>query len=183
MATKFGWKAKLAMGALALYALVWIGIAAVIFVFNKDSFELTSRAVELGEKHAPLPTTKMGSLKQACAGKLPPSGARAIAGYVARIDPSKHPSLPESYLYVDQALIGVHDVIGLALSTRRMKDATPPRFEDATKRAADPTRWSRQLKRAYAGDPEMRETKYLVVARYESLTMPRVDGLKYDQGG
>lgn len=157
---------KSIVGALVLFLVGRAVAGGLFFHFETEAAGLQRRAQELGEKHAPLPTAGMKPLKDACAGKLTGGDATAIVGYVAKMEPSKLPRLEKDYWHVDQTLLGTQEVFRRNLTTRYMKEARHPSFEFAIKQTANPVDWSRRLKWAYAGDPEMRGTKYLVVARY-----------------
>ncbi|MDP2274841.1 MAG: hypothetical protein Q8N23_16910 [Archangium sp.] len=173
-------KLKLFLGAAGLYVVAMAVVAGLIFNFNTASVSVLRRVKELGEKNAPLPTAEMKTLTEACAGKVTPGGPRSIAAYVAKL-PGMKPSLEKDYYFIDEAVIGVHEVFRLDLSERHLdeiSDAQLPRFQDV----ADFTGWSRHLGWARSGNPELRELQYLVVARYESLTMPVVADTTFEAG-
>ena len=170
------------LGAVGLYVVSWGIVTGLLFHYESEAAGLQRRAEALGEKHAPMPTASMLPLKQACAGKLAAGDATAVVGYVSKMEPSKRPTLEKDYWHVDQTLLGTYTVFQRTLSTRHMKDAWTPTFQRAIKQTANPVDWSRLLKRARAGNPEMGGTKYLVVARYESLTLPNVRAEGYDRG-
>ena len=173
-------KLKLFLGAVGLYVVAMAVVAGLIFNFNTASVSVLRRVKELGEKNAPLPTDEMKPLTEACAGKLTPGGPRSIAAYIAKL-PGMKPSLEKDYYFIDEAVLGVHEVLRLDLSERHLEaisDAQLPRFQDV----ADFTGWSRHLGWARSGNPDLRELKYLVVARYESLTMPVVEDTTFEAG-
>ena len=173
-------KLKLFLGALGLYVIAMAVVTGLIFNFKTASVGVLRRVKELGEKNAPLPTAEMKPLAEACAGKLTPGGPRNIAAYIAKL-PGMKPSLEREYYYIDEAVIGVHEVFRLELSEwhlNEIPDAPLPHFVDVV----DFTGWSRHLGWARAGDPELRELEYLVVARYESLTMPVVEDTTFQSG-
>lgn len=173
---------KLLLGLLALYLCGVAVVTIVLFLFETASSTRLRRVVELGEQHAPLPGAAQPPLKEACAGKLTPGGPRTIASYVAKMDPAKRPSLEKEYWHVDQTVLGVHDIIQLELTDHFLEPVSDPSLGQALQIALDPTSWSNRVRWAYLGHPELRETKYLVVARYASLTLPSVDGNTFEPG-
>lgn len=173
-------KLKLFLGAAGLYVAAMAVMTALLFKYKTDSVAVVRRVKELGEQHAPLPTDAMKPLAEACAGKLTAGGPRNIAAYVAKL-PGMKPSLSKDYYYVDEAVIGVYEVFRLGLTEQHLdeiSDAQLPRFQDV----ADFTGWSRHLRWARAGSPELNQLQYLVVARYESLTMPVVEETTFEAG-
>lgn len=173
-------KLKLFFGAVGLYVAGMAVVTGLIFRFNSTSVGVLRRVKELGEQHAPLPTDEMKPLAEACAGKLTPGGPRSVAAYIAKL-PGMKPSLSKDYYFIDEAVIGVDEVFRLQLNERHLdeiSDAQLPRFQDV----ADFTGWSRHLGWARAGRPELNQLQHLVVARYESLTMPVVEDTTYEAG-
>ena len=172
---------KIILGIVALYLVSAGTVAVLLSRFDSAAVAVRRKVAELGEKHAPLPTQQMKPLAEACAGKLTAGGPRSIAAYVAKIAPTQMPALQKDYWHVDQTVIGVHEVFRLELDDQHLKeipDARGPRIEYVL----DPTMWSHHLKWSRAGSPELSELKYLVVARYESLTMPVVSGSTFEAG-
>jgi hypothetical protein len=171
-------KLKIFLGIVALYALCAAGFAFLHRSYEAATTELRKQVRELGEKHAPLPTEDMKPLKEACEGKLTVGDAHSIAAYVAKLAPSKMPVLEKDYYAVDESVIGVESVWRFDVSDRHLHEiAEPsfPRFSDIV----DPTIWKNHLRSAKAGSPELNELKYLIVARYDSLTPPVVSGSTY----
>lgn len=173
---------KLVLGLLALFVIGVAVVTVVLFLFETSSNERLRRVVELGEEHAPLPSAAQKPLKEACAGKLTPGGPRTIASYVAKMEAGKLPSLEKDYWHVDRTVLGVHDIVQLDLTDRFLEPVSDASLGQALQTALDPTSWANRVRWAYRGQPELRETKYLVVARYESLTLPSVDGDTFEPG-
>jgi hypothetical protein len=171
-------KLKLFLGAVALYALCAAGFAVLHRGYDAATIELRRKVKELGEKQAPLPREDMKPLKEACAGKLTPGDKHVIAAYVAKLAPEKMPTLEKDYYRVDESVVGVTTFWNFDVtedSLRTISDASLPRVSDIL----DPTIWKSHLGRARVGSPELNELKYLVVARYDSLTPPVVSGSSF----
>ncbi len=171
-------KLKIFLGIVALYGLSAAGFAFLHRSYDAASTELRKKVRELGEKHAPLPTEGMKPLKQACEGKLTAGDSHSIAAYVAKLAPSKMPTLEKDYYAVDESVVGVESIWRFDVTDRHLEEiseASFPRFSDI----ADPTIWKNHLKSAKAGNPELNDLKYLVVARYDSITKPVVSGSTY----
>lgn len=174
-------KLKLFLGAIALYLVAMAVVTGLRMKWDTASVALRRKVAELGEQHAPLPSEGMQPLEKACSGKLTPGGPRSIAVYVAKLAPYLMPSLQEDYWHVDQTVLGVHEVFRLDLSDDYLKEIPEPslpRFQEVV----DPTSWSNRLHWSRAGNPELNELKYLVVARYDSLSMPVVADTTFEAG-
>jgi len=172
---------KWGLGALAL----WLSSFAVVSVLHWSRLNAMNaryrKAIELGEKSAPLPADSLRPLREACAGKLTPGAPNSIVGYVAKME--TRPYLAEDYWHVDQLLLGVSDVGFLHLSDRH---AAEPITEASLSRSftenLNPVDWARHLKWAASGEPQFGGARYLVVARYGPLTMPTVMDTTYVAG-
>lgn len=166
-------KLKLFLGAVALYVVCAAGFAFLHVRYETATRKIRRQVKELGEQHAPLPTEGMKPLKEACAGKLTPGDAHSIAAYVAKLAPSKMPTLEKDYYRVDESVVGVDtfwDFDVTDSSLKEISDPSLPRPSDIL----DPTVWKMHLGRAQVGNPELNELKYLIAARYESLETPSV---------
>jgi hypothetical protein len=171
-------KLKIFLGIVALYVLSAASFAVLHRSYDAATTELRKKVRELGEKHAPLPTEGMKPLKEACAGKLTPGDSHSIAAYVAKLAPSKLPTLEKDYYFVDEAVIGVESIWRVDVTERHLHEipeAPFPQFSDVV----DPTIWKNHLRSAKVGNPELNDLKYLIVARYDSLTPPVVSGSTY----
>lgn len=174
-------KLKLFLGALTLYMVCAAGFAVLHLRYDAATVEIRRKLKELGEKHAPLPTDGMKPLREACEGKLTPGDAHVIAAYVAKLAPSKMPTLEKDYYRVDESVVGVESFWNFDVtdsSLREISEASIPRFSDII----DPTIWKMHLGCARVGSPELNELEYLIAARYESLSTPSVSGSSFSGG-
>lgn len=162
----------LVAGVVVLLVGAWLAVAGLLRSYESASVERTRALAALGEKVAPLPSEELRPLAEACAGKLPQGGPRSIAGYVAQVEPAGLPALPKSYMFLDQAVLGVAEGVRLAMDDRHVPDLGVNSFGTDLQLALDPTGWGRRLSRAKAGSPELAEVKLLVAARYASLQLP-----------
>ncbi|MFT3707294.1 MAG: hypothetical protein QM817_06470 [Archangium sp.] len=163
------------IGLIALWAVSFLCVSLAHWSSTNAAIAKYRRAVELGEKQAPLPSPSMPLLAEACAGKLEKGSPASILAYVAKMQTL--PPLEESYWHVDRTLLGVSHVLFLSLTDRFFPE--PSVIDDATfgrslSDNADPTDWVRHLKWAAEGSPQIDEVRYLIVARYGPLTMPEL---------
>lgn len=175
-------KLKILIGLVGLWLVGMIGATLGYWSQENAMRAKYRRAVELGEEHAPLPTEGIPRLTDACRGKLKPGGPNSIASYVAKM--KSLPSLDESYWHVDRTLVGVATVWNMNLSDRFYESTTVSDLDlgSALKEQANPVDWMRHLNWASKGSPEFGEVRYLIVARYDSLTMPTVEGDTFEAG-
>jgi hypothetical protein len=171
-------KLKLFLGAVALYALGAVGFAILSRSYDAATVELRRKVRELGEKHAPLPAENMKPLKEACAGKLTPGDEHTIAAYVAKLEPSKMPTLEKDYYRVDESVVGVTSIWNLDVTERYLHDISDAEFPRPSD-ILDLTVWKNHLNWSRVGTPELNDLKYLVVARYDSITAPVVTGTSF----
>ncbi len=164
---------KWGLGALALWLLSFVGVSLLHWSRTNAMNARYRTAVELGEKLAPLPNGLPESLGEACKAKLQSGGPNTIASYVAKMETL--PPLAESYWHVDRTLLGVSDVGSLHLADRFIDG---PIDDESLAHSfiynANPFDWSRHLAWAANGSPQFADVRYLVVARYGPITMPRV---------
>lgn len=171
-----------------LGGIVAVYVAGVFIVFGlsfqgaRAADDKQRRAIELGEANAKTPTGSEPLLAEACKGKLTPGSPKSIALYVAKM--KWVPSLSRDYSHVDRTLVGTHDVWRVELSNRFYENLTvDSRAWGLTFEASlNPVDWFRHVKWARAGNPDMNDVKYLVVARYQSLSLPSVSGNSYTKG-
>jgi hypothetical protein len=168
--------------ALALaYLIAWGVVAFLWFDWTNASAERGRHAIVLGElQGAQLPPPEeLGELAEACKGKLEPGTPHSIAAYVAKTQVR-----PNDENAWDDVLVGV-DELRLSDVVRERRDHfVPVDPKDALLGTANPLEWTRLLPRARAGSPELSAAKYLVVAKYFTLTPPMNEGVDgYTRGG
>ena len=85
---------------------------------------------------------------------------------------------------MDQTLVGTRDVWRTDIEDEHFKDGKvePQLGGRIFKDNLNPVDWANHYKWARAGSVDLNDVKYLIVARYESLTTPRVDSDGYSPG-
>ncbi len=155
------------------YLLAWGGVALLWFDWTNAAAERGRHAVGLGEEQAatlPEPDA-LPELAQACEQKLESGEPQSIAAYIA-----KGAATPADENAYDEVVVGV-DATRLG-DVARERGARYVAVEplQALERTANPLEWSRVLPLARSGAPELAGTRYLVVAKYFSLTPPVNEG-------
>ncbi|MGV3625021.1 MAG: hypothetical protein ACO1OB_29645 [Archangium sp.] len=173
---------KVIAGIVALYVVGFIVVSGLVISATRAAEGRNARAIELGEKHARTPSEDDTPLGEACKGKLNVGSEKSVAVYLAKMKWA--PSFSKDAYHVDETLVGTEDVFSVRLSDRHFKDGVvPSQLPGAiAKDNLNPVDWARHLKRASAGSPDMNDVKYLVVARYESLSPPSVGSDSYTGG-
>ncbi|MBL8956135.1 MAG: hypothetical protein JNK82_35505 [Myxococcaceae bacterium] len=154
-----------------VYLLAWGALAFLWFDGSNAAAERGRRVVALGEQHAAqLPQPEgLPELAQACDAGLEPGDPHVIASYVAKA--VEKPADENRY---DEVVVAVDGTPLLELA--REGSFAPVELEQAVLRTANPLEWTRLLPLARAGAPELESTRYLVVAKYFSLTAPMNEG-------
>lgn len=175
-------KGPIIAAVLGVYAVAALGVATLHFSYSNAKDARYQRAIDLGEKEAPLPDPAQPLLSAACAGKLTPGGPKSIAVYVAKM--AELPPLAEDYYHVDRVLLGVSDSSFLTTANSFFEDLTVSKqsFGRSLQDSLNPADWSHNLSWAQRGSPDLQELRYLVVARYASLTNPVVADEGYVPG-
>src|SRR5258706_7498297 len=161
---------KKLLAAVALYLFAWGTVAFLWFDWTNAAAERGRHAIALGEQHASQlqEPAALPTLQEACKDKLEPGAPRSIAAYVAKT--SVKPAGDDNAW--DEVVVGFQHV--------RRDDIVrehPARFEtidllSAVLRNANPIDWTNHLRYAQAGSPDLEATRYLVVAKYFTLTPP-----------
>lgn len=174
---------KVIAGIVALYVVGTFAMFGLILSATRAAEEKQRRAIELGELHARTPTSEDQELAEACKGKLTAGSEKSIALYVAKMKWGA-PSFSKDSYHVDQTLVGTRDIFRVDIEDAYFKDGSvEPRLGGLIfKENLNPVDWANHYKWAKAGTPDMNDVKYLVVARYESLTAPSVDSDGYSPG-
>jgi hypothetical protein len=173
---------KKLLAAVTLYLLAWGGVGFVWFYWTNAAVERGRHAIALGEQHAQQlkEPEALPALKDACKDKLEPGAPRSIAAYVAKTA-VKTPADDNAW---DQVVVGFHHV----LRDDIVREG-PGRFATVDLPAAllgnaNPVDWASHLGAAKAGSPELGAARYLVIAKYFSLTPPVNEGTDgYTRGG
>lgn len=175
-------KLKILIGLVGLWLVGMIGSTVGYWSSENAMRAKYRRAIELGEQHAPLPAEGMSRLTDACRGKLKPGGPNSIGSYVAKM--KSLPTLEKDAWHVDRTLLGVATVWRMDLTDRFFESMTIDDIPltSALKEQANPADWLRHLNSASKGSPEFGEVRYLIVARYDTLTLPMVDGDTFQPG-
>lgn len=174
---------KKAIAAIVALYVVGTGVMfALILSATRAAEEKQARAIELGELHAKTPSADDAPIAEACKGKLTPGDEKSIAVYVAKMKWA--PSLKDDYAHVDRTLMATHEVWRVNLESNFYENAkVEPRPAGAIlKDNLNPVDLARHLKWARAGSVDLNDVKYLVVARYESLTLPVVGSDSFSSG-
>ncbi len=173
---------KLLGGLVALYVAGLFVVFGVCLHGERAADDKQRRAIELGEANAKVPTGREPLLADACKGKLTPGSAKTVALYVAKM--KWPPALKDEYAHVDRTLVATNDVFRVQLSDRFYENLTvsPRPWGQVFEEQLNPVDWARHVTWALAGDPELNAVRYLVVARYESLTLPSVSDDGYTKG-
>lgn len=173
---------KVIAALVGLYLVGTFAMFGLILSATRSAEEKQRRAIELGELHARIPTAEDRALAEACKGKLTAGSEKSIALYVAKMKWA--PTFSESHYHVDQTLVGTRDIFRVDIEDTHFKDGTVEAqlagriFKDNL----NPVDWAHHYKWAKAGSPDMNDVKYLIVARYESLSTPTVGDDGYSQG-
>lgn len=155
------------------YLLAWAAVGFLWFDWTNASAERGRHAVALGEQQAALLPKPDGlpELAMACDGKLEAGEPQGIAAYIA-----KGPAVPADENAYDEVLVGIDGTRLNDVVRERVGHFVPVELSQAVRRTANPLEWSRLLPLAKSGAPELTATRYLVVAKYFTLTPPVNEG-------
>jgi hypothetical protein len=173
---------KKLLGALNLYLFAWGIVGFCWFDWTNAAAERGRHAIALGEQHAQQlkAPDALAPLEDACKDKLEPGAPRSIAAYVAKSS-LKLPSDDNAW---DQVVVGFHHVLRDDIVREGPGQFTTVDWPAALLGNVNPLEWANHLDSARAGSPELGSTRYLVVARYFSLSPPANEGTDgYTRGG
>ncbi|MBK7864418.1 MAG: hypothetical protein IPJ65_38610 [Archangiaceae bacterium] len=157
----------------ATYLAVWGGIAYLFHTFTNAAAERGRHAIALGEEHgAQLKAPDaLPPLEEACKAKLTPGDTGTLAAYVAKT--TVKPADDHSW---DGVVVGVAHVLRDDLVREGPARFGGTDLQHALLYNANPVDWSRHLTQARLGSPNLGAARYLLVAKYFSLTPPVNEG-------
>lgn len=152
-----------------LYAITWMAAASLWYRDARLQNQRSEQLFEAGRAQYPTFTDELDPLPLdlACQKKLELQPAGAIVAYIAKSDLES----PQSITW-DDVLVGVSSTRPPTISVTTAAELPPFTWPLAFKATVDPTQWPRRLALFRWEPPQPHATRYMVAAKYRTLTWP-----------